>query len=186
MPKQLTAHHADFDVATIEALYKQEKDAHHARRLQAIYLSLKHERVARISQTTGLSVEWTRALIRRFNRDGVLGLRADRGSNGGHNKFLNDAHKEELIKALSTPRTDGNLWNSVTVAQWMSERCGRTVDPRRGWEYLKRCGFSLKVPRPHHTKADKEKQEAFKKGAAKRGTCITAAAPHSTDTHVQL
>ncbi|MCA1717467.1 MAG: winged helix-turn-helix domain-containing protein, partial [Actinobacteria bacterium] len=34
---------------------------------------------------------------------------------------------------------------------------------QRGWEYLRRLRQSPKVPRPHHHKADKRDQEAFKK-----------------------
>jgi transposase len=46
---------------------------------------------------------------------------------------------------------------------WMSEQLGRKVYPQRGWDALKRMGFSLKIPRPHHHKADPAQQEAFKR-----------------------
>lgn len=44
----------------------------------------------------------------------------------------------------------------------MSELTGRKIHAQRGWEYLKRAGYSLQIPRPHHHKADRDKQEAFK------------------------
>ncbi len=55
------------------------------------------------------------------------------------------------------------------VAQWMQEQLGRPVDPRRGWDALQRVGYSTRVPRPQHAKADPAKQEEFKKNSA-RGT----------------
>jgi len=45
----------------------------------------------------------------------------------------------------------------------MQEQLGRPVDPRRGWDALQRVGYSTRVPRPQHAKADPAKQEEFKK-----------------------
>jgi len=39
---------------------------------------------------------------------------------------------------------------------------GPEVWPQRGWEYLRRLGFTLRHPRPKHIKADNKAQEAFK------------------------
>jgi Winged helix-turn helix len=40
---------------------------------------------------------------------------------------------------------------------------GLQVHPQRGWEYLKRLGYSKRILRPPHAKADAMTQEAFKK-----------------------
>src|SRR5215472_5749145 len=66
------------------------------------------------------------------------------------------------------PRIDqrqrnGGLWTGPKVATWMGEQLGRKVHPQRGWEALKRAGFSRKLPRPRHYQADPTKQEAFKR-----------------------
>jgi transposase len=50
------------------------------------------------------------------------------------------------------------------VAAWMSRVLGRPVSPQRGWEWLRRLGFTPQRPRPRETRADAAAQEAFKKG----------------------
>jgi Winged helix-turn helix len=52
-----------------------------------------------------------------------------------------------------------------SVAAWMQAKLGREVDPRRGWNYLQRWGYSTRVPLPQHVKADEETQRTFKKTA---------------------
>ena len=42
---------------------------------------------------------------------------------------------------------EGQAWNGVQVASWMSQALGRDVHPTRGWEVLRRWGFKQKVPR---------------------------------------
>lgn len=66
---------------------------------------------------------------------------------------------------LGPPET-GGLWSGPKVAAWMSETLHKEVQPQRGWDYLKKLGFSLQRPRPSHRKADPEAQAAFKKEAA--------------------
>jgi hypothetical protein len=63
------------------------------------------------------------------------------------------------------PPPDGGMCNSRKVGEWIERKTGRAVSQKkqRGWEYLKRLKQSPKVPRPHHKKASKTEQEAFKK-----------------------
>ncbi len=49
--------------------------------------------------------------------------------------------------------------------QWILARTGRNVHPQRGWEYLTRLGYSKRILRPRHAKADAAAQEAFKKNS---------------------
>ena len=83
--------------------------------------------------------------------------------------LLSLEQQSELAEVLKSPPADGGLWSGPKVAQWMQEQLGRPVDPRRGWDALQRVGYSTRVPRPQHAKADPAKQEAFKKNSA-RGT----------------
>jgi len=61
----------------------------------------------------------------------------------------------------------------------MGGRTGRTIHPQRGWEYLKRLGFSLQVPRPRHHKADPVQQELFKRELPEQVRQIQHAHPHA-------
>ncbi len=61
----------------------------------------------------------------------------------------------------------------------MSKQLGRKIHPQRGWEYLKRMGFSLQIPRPRHHKADLTQQEAFKCELPEQIQQIQRAHPHA-------
>ena len=42
----------------------------------------------------------------------------------------------------------------------------RPVSEQRGWEWMRRLGFTPQRPRPRETRADPEAQAAFKKGGS--------------------
>ena len=118
---------------------------------------------------TGYTEYWVRALARRYNKRGEKAVGDQRHHNPGAKPFLSDKQKEELIKALQSPPSDGGLWNGVKVAHWIAEKTGRSfIYPQRGWKYLVDLGFSLKVPRPTHKKANKKAQDDFKKNLRRR------------------
>jgi transposase len=45
----------------------------------------------------------------------------------------------------------------------MTATLGHHVHPQRGWEMLRRLGWTSKVPRPRHAKVDPAAQMTFKK-----------------------
>lgn len=73
-----------------------------------------------------------------------------------------------MSQALDGPGPDGGRWSGPQVATWISQQVGHRVPPQRGWEYLRRLGFTPRVPRPRHAKADPLAQEAFKRGSWKQ------------------
>jgi transposase len=50
-------------------------------------------------------------------------------------------------------------------AAWMAAQLGRLVHAQRGWEVLRRLGFTLQRLRPRHIQADPDAQVAFKKSS---------------------
>jgi transposase len=118
-------------------------------------------------EVTGYSRDWIQQLSRRYNERGPAALGDKRHENpGGANRaLLDEQQREELASLLKGAPSDGGMWNSRKVAQWIEQRTGRRVSPQRGWEYLRRLGNTPKVPRPSHAKADPREQEAFKKSS---------------------
>jgi transposase len=118
-------------------------------------------------EVTGYSRGWIQQLARRYNRYGPEALGDGRHQNPGakHRTLLNLDQQRELSEALKKPPQDGGMWNSRKVGEWIEDKTGKKVVSKkhRGWEYLKKLENSLKVPRPHHHKANKPDQEAFKK-----------------------
>jgi transposase len=111
----------------------------------------------------GYTARWIRTIIQRWNQAGEQGIRNHRRMLPGAPCLLTIEQQKELDQALDQPPADGGLWNGPKVAAWMAERLGRPVDPRRGWDYLRRLGRSTRVPRPQHEESDQATQQAFKK-----------------------
>src|SRR3984893_6476387 len=116
-----------------------------------------------IAFVLGYTARWVRTIVQRWNKAGEQGIRDQRQTLPGAPCLLTAEQQKELDHALEQPPADGGLWSGPKVAAWMQEQLGRPVAPQRGWDYLCRVGYSTRVPRPQHAKADPEKQEEFKK-----------------------
>ena len=155
--------------ATIEELkelYRKAKDPVLMRRLLVIRLPAEGRSSREIGEVTDYGRAWIFKLVKRLNDARIDGLVDGRHDNGGHGRVRNDQQLEALRELQESPPPDGGLWTSPKVAQWMTEQVGRPVDFKLAWDYLKRLDFSLQRPRPSNVQADKEAQEAFKKGGA--------------------
>lgn len=144
--------------------YLKAKNTVEARQYHMLWLLSKGKLVPEVADVTGYCSDWIRELVRKYNRKGDTALGDKRQNNKGKTPLLTDKQKQELIEALKHPPTDGGLWTGVKVASWMREKTGRSfIYPQRGWQYLVNLGFSLKVPRPTHKKANKKARSDFKK-----------------------
>ncbi len=119
---------------------------------------------AEVARVSGYSVNWVREIARRYRADGPLGIGDRRHTNPGAAPLLNHEQQEQLRAALAGPAPHGDLWTCRQVAVWMSQALGRSVSEQRGWEWMRRLGFTPQRPRPRETRADLTQQAAFKKG----------------------
>lgn len=108
---------------------------------------------AQAAAHVGLTPSWVRTLLKRWNAEGPDGL-ADRRAqtNGGQSK-LTPEQQAELFAALQASPPDGGLWTGPKVAAFLRDRWGVVVRVQTGWNWLRRLGFTLQVPRPRHPKA---------------------------------
>ena len=106
------------------------------------------------------------ANVRRYNQLGTNGLKDKRHQHPGAQPLLSVVEQAQLLQSLHTPATDGGLWSSRKVAEWMGNLLSRQVSIQRGWDYLHSLEFRLRVPRPEHDLTDLEVQEAWKKNSA--------------------
>lgn len=151
----------------LEDRYRKAHDPVERSHYQILWLISQGKTTSQVMEATGYSRGWIQQLARRYNADGpqALGDRRHRNPGARERALLSADQHEELARALMKPPSDGGMWNSRKVGEWIERRTGRMVSNKkqRGWEYLKRLGHSPKVPRPHHKKANKPEQEAFKK-----------------------
>ena len=147
--------------------YRKTPDPVERGHYQILWLIGQGKTTTQVMDAAGYCRAWIQRLARRYNADGPGALGDHRHRNpGAKERALLDAdQQEELAEALRKPPSDGGMWNSRKVGEWIEERTGRVVSQKkqRGWDYLKRLGQSPKVPRPHHASADEHEQEAFKK-----------------------
>jgi transposase len=153
----------------LENSYRKARDPVLRSHYQIVWLISEGKTTRQVMETTGYSRGWIQQLARRYNAYGpeALGDRRHRNPGARDRALLTAEQQQELREVLTKPPPDGGMWNSRKVGEWIERRTGRVVSQKkqRGWEYLKRLGYSPKVPRPHHRKANNSEQEAFKKSS---------------------
>jgi transposase len=147
----------------LKTRYRTAKDPVVRSHWQVIWLLAQGWASAQVAAITGYTTNWVRTLARRYNQQGPAGLEDRRHHNPGAAGLLSAAQCAALVTALGKPPPDGGVWTGPKAAAWMAAALGRRVHPQRGWETLRRLGWTSKVPRPRHVKADLTAQTAFKK-----------------------
>ncbi len=81
--------------------------------------------------------------------------------------LLDEEGQAELWEALKGQPPGGGMWNGPKVARLIRARTGlEKVHAQRGWEYLRKVGYSPQVPsRPSNARGASyaSEREAFKK-----------------------
>lgn len=166
MPRRVSvADHMSLD--DLERRYRMARDPVERTHWQAIWLVAGGRTCAETAAIVGYSLTWLRTMIRRYNAAGADGILDRRHMNPGGTPLLTATQRAELRTALSEPAPDGGLWTCQKVADWIGDLLGRPIGEQRGWDYLRRLGFSPQRPRPRETRADPDAQAAFVKGGCK-------------------
>ncbi|WP_172960485.1 winged helix-turn-helix domain-containing protein, partial [Thermus scotoductus] len=155
-------HHPD----NLHALYRESQDPIERSRWHALWLLATGHPIPKVAQTLGYSTRWVRDTLHRYNQGKPM---ADlRHQNPGQPPLLPPELQEAFRQALLQPHPRDGIWTIRNAAEWLSERLGRPVDPRRAWSWMKRLGFAPLRPRPRHRERDLAEGEAFKKTSSSR------------------
>ena len=152
-------------ISELEERFRTAKDPILARHVQVIWLLAQGHTTAEVSAVTSFLPRWIEQLLARYNAEGLAALGDLRRHNGRAPALLKPDVLERLRVRLADPPPDGGLWTSGKVARWMAGALGlEAVSAQRGWEALRRIGWSIQKPRPRHPKAaTPEEGAAFKK-----------------------
>jgi transposase len=150
-------------VDELERRYRRADDPIARSQWQIVWLLASGLPTGQVARVTGYSVRWVQEIARRY-RAGPQAIGDRRHGNPGASPLLDAAQQEQLRQALVGPAPDDGIWSCRSVAAWMSQTLGRPVSAQRGWEWMRRLGFTPQRPRPRETRADPVAQEAFKKG----------------------
>jgi len=157
-------------LAELEARYRAARDATEARHHQAIWLLARGRTFLEVAGVLAFVPRWVEELAARYNAFGPGALGDRRRHNGRAASLLTEAALAALAERVRAPPDDGGLWSGPKVAAWMARHLGLArVHPQRGWEALKRIGWSVQAPRPRHPRAaTPEQRAAFKRGLRRR------------------
>ena len=134
-------------------------------RLQAIVSSSRYP-ISQVSEIFGTSRQTVWRWIKRFKAQGVDGLYDH--PKGHKPAKLRAEHREEIAGWLEHGRTrqgEPVHWTLSKLALAVESTFGIKIGQTALWRFVHELGFRQKVPRPTHTKADTEVQEAFKKNS---------------------
>jgi transposase len=156
-------------VAELEARYRAAQDVTEARHFQAIWLLAQGRTVREVSEVLAFVPRWVTRLAARYNALGPAALGDRRRRNGRAASLLTEGVLSALAARMRTPPEDGGVWSGPKVAAWMARHLGLAeVHPQRGWEALRRIGWSPQAPRPRHARAATPEQRAAFKGGSRR------------------
>src|ERR671916_2270793 len=156
-------------VEELETRYRAARDATAARHYQAIWLLAQGRTILEVAEVLAFVPRWVAQLAARYNARGPAALGDGRRRNGKAAGLLTPDLLAALAERVRTPPEDGGLWSGPEVALWMAAHLGLAkVHPQRGWEALKRIGWSVQAPRPRQARAATPEQRAAFKGGARR------------------
>lgn len=153
-------------VDELERRYRGASEGMERSHWQIMWLLAQGHPAYEVAKMTGYSAYWIGQIARRFNAEGEEALLNHRKISrpSPHALLATPEQLDELRTALLGPAPHGDVWNSRTVAAWLSARAGRSVSTHAARHYLHRLDFTPQAPRPRHSKAaSPDERAAFKK-----------------------
>jgi transposase len=153
-------------VDDLEQRYRRASEGMERSHWQIIWLLAQGHPAYEVAQMTGYSAYWIGQIARRYNEEGAEGLVNHRRISRPSPLALLSTPEQlaELRAALAGPAPQHDVWNSRTVAAWLSARAGRRVSAHAALHYLRLLDFTPQAPRPRHAKsASQEERAAWKK-----------------------
>jgi transposase len=156
---QVTNHH---DLAELRRR-RRKADPRLGLRIQIIILALEGRTAPQIAASLGVSRRNLQEYVRRYNRDGLVGLEDQR--RGSNYRLLSVAQEQQTIEYLDRTAADprAGVRRGEDLRRWIEQRFGVLYTLPGIYALLHRLGYSSLMPRPRHAQADPQAQAEFKK-----------------------
>lgn len=152
----------------LEFLLKETKDTEVLRRVQTIYLRVRHGFLPKqIARITGYSVGTVYNLHSRYFKEGDRIF--DLGSPGGRNAaYMNPSDEAAFLEPFIKVGDAGGILEVGPIHKAHCAILDKEIPLSTTYRLLHRHGWRKIEPRPRHPRSDQEVQERFKKNGLKR------------------
>ena len=163
----------------LRRLYRTQKNARLARRIQGVYLAKMGLTCPQIMKITGSARRTVQQWLAKYNRGGLDEL-SEKPRPGQPTKLPRHREQEFCCRLEAGPtQKDGvSVLNGPIIRRILQREFGVLYSGQGLYDLLHRLGYSCLCPRPQHEQADRQAQEAFKKSSPKYWT----KSPRSTRT----
>lgn len=159
---------------------RAEKNAKLAQRLRLVAFAMEGHTSLEIGQWVDLSQRQVQDWVRRYNQNGVEGLKDRPGR--GPNPMLAADEVDQLKARIDAGPGAGDgvcTLRGKDVQRILEEEFGKVRKLGAVYKLLHQLGYSSLAPRPQHRFADPEAQAAFKKTCRKTSNAFVANTPRS-------
>lgn len=133
------------------------------KRWRIIYHALVDPQPAEaIALHCGVAKDIVHKLISQYNRFGLAAIETP-GKGGRKRCYLSIKQEKQFLQPFFEQAAKGEIATCTEIHTAYEARIDGFVDGSTIYQLLTRHGWRKVVPRPKHPKAEKEKQEAFKK-----------------------
>ena len=150
-----------------EGLKKQMKasaDREQFQRWQAIFLTSKGLRSGVVAEYVGIAKGTIHQWVYRYNHNGPDGIFLQ-GRGGRRFGLLTLDEEKVLLEQIRSKAEEGRILTAYAIRVHIEGKTRKAVSEDYLYDVLHRHGWRKVMPRPRHPKADKEKQEDFKKNS---------------------
>jgi len=158
-PTKLMNH---LDQNELKKRMKASVDREQFQRWQSIFLTSKGLSSAIVAEYVGCTKGTVHQWVYQYNHDGPDGFLLQ-GRGGRRFGLLTLDEENYLLEQVRKEAEQGRILTAYAVKVHIEEKTGRAVSKDYLYDILHRHGWRKVMPRPQHPKADREKQEEFKK-----------------------
>ena len=131
MPKAIALKLQD-SVDDLKAFYRTSTDAVERRRVQVIWFLAEGKSQQDVVALTAYNRISVCDAVKRYNAEGLKGLRDRRHENPGCPPLVNEGERAQLLRAIQIDSE--SVWSAERIRRWVKEQLGKEVYTQRAYE----------------------------------------------------
>ena len=155
----LSTHHS---VVALRRALKTSKDEAQKTRIRAIISIQKGATRTETAHRLVISRTTLTSWVVAYNTGGTVALSMSKGGRLEGNPKWDRSIFDALVHEIDRKK---GYWSVPLMQQWIKHQYRQDIPENTVWYHVTGLNYSYKSARPHPYKGDREKQEAFKKGA---------------------